>query len=202
MGWFAKGLFSSWRLWRGLRVLALRSAFRRCGKNVRFDPDSILAYENIEIGDDVFIGPRATLLAAKSGIIIGSKVMFGPNVTIMGGDHNASVIGQFMFDVKSKRPEDDQTVVVEDDVWVGTGAIILKGVRLERGCIVAAGAVVARDVPPYTVVAGVPAKVLRTRFSIDTILLHESRLYPPEKRLSIEYLLATLQEYIGKTSDA
>ena len=94
-----------------------------------------------------------------------------------------------MFDVKNKRPEDDQDVVIEDDVWVGTGAIILKGVRVGRGSIVGAGAVVVQDVPPYSVVGGCPAKVISTHFaSTDQILQHEALLYDPERRLSKEAL--------------
>lgn len=51
----------------------------------------------------------------------------------MGGDHNSGVVGRFMFDVKQKRPADDMPVVIEDDVWVGTGAIVLKGSCVVRG---------------------------------------------------------------------
>ena len=177
-------------------MLILRSAFKRCGKNVRFDPDGVYTYKNIEIGNDVFIGPRAAFLASESGIVIGNKVMFGPNVTIVGGDHNTSVIGQFMFDVRAKRPEDDQPVVIEDDVWIGARAILLKGVRLGRGCIVAAGSVVTKSVAPYTVVAGVPARVRSVRFPIETILIHEARLYSSERRLSRDYLIDTLKDYL------
>jgi len=68
-------------------------------------------------------------------------------VTILGGDHNTSVIGKAMFFVHTKRPEDDLPVVIEDDVWVGTRVTILKGVRIGRGAIVAAGAVVTRTFP-------------------------------------------------------
>ena len=85
-------------------MLIMRSNFRRCGKNVRFEPNDIFAYDNIEIGDDVYIGPGAKFLADKSYIVIGNKVIIGPNVTIMGGDHNPTVIGKFMFDTKIKRP--------------------------------------------------------------------------------------------------
>ncbi len=167
-------------------MLIMRSAFRRCGRNVVFDPNShIGGFENIEIGEDVFIGPGVTILATYKGIIIGNKVIFGPNVTIIGGDHNTSIIGQFMFDVKIKRLEDDQTVIIEDDVWVGARAVICKRVRLGRGCTVAAGAVVTKDVPPYTVVVGVPVTVGSVRF----ILKHEATLYPPEQRFNRDDLL-------------
>ena len=78
-------------------------------------------------------------------------MLIGPNVMIIGGDHNTSVIGNFMFDVKSKRESDDQAVVIADDVWIGNGVIIHKGVQFGRGSIVAAGAIVTNNIPPYTI---------------------------------------------------
>lgn len=176
------------RVWDRARMILLRSAFKKHGRHLIFDPDGLYTYRNIEVGDDVSLGFNAVLLASDSRIIIGSKVMFGPSVTIVGGDHNTSVVGEFMYDVKDKRPEDDRDVIIEDDVWVGTRAIILKGVRVGRGSIIAAGAVVNRDVPPYTIVGGVPARILGRRFGTETILAHEQKLYPPDKRLDRDYL--------------
>ena len=159
-----------------LLMFVLREAFRSCGRNVVFDPFGSYSFETIEIGHDVFIGPGAVFQASDSGIRIGNKVMFGPRVTIMGGDHNSGVIGRFMIEVKEKRPEDDQPVVIEDDVWVGASATILKGVRVCRGSIVAAGAVVTRDVPCYAVVGGVPARIIKMRFTPEQIAAHEAAL--------------------------
>jgi acetyltransferase-like isoleucine patch superfamily enzyme len=172
-----------------LRMLLMRPAFKRYGRNFVFDPNGHYSFNTIEVGDQVSLGEGASLHALK-GILIGSNVMFGPNVTIMGGNHNTSTVGRFMYDVKTKRPEDDQPVVIEDDVWVGTGAIILKGAHIGRGSIVAAGAVVTGIVPPYSVVAGIPARVIKFRWDIETILLHEKSLYGPEKRLSEEALVS------------
>jgi len=166
----------------------IRPLFAKCGKNVSFYPFDSFSYRTITIGDDVYIGPGAKFAASKVFITIGNKVLFGPNVTIMAGDHNTGVIGQFLIDVKEKRPEDDQPVSIEDDVWIGSGAIILKGVRLARGTIVAAGSVVTCDTLPYSVVAGVPARVLRVRWPIDKILEHERALYPESNRISRQVL--------------
>ena len=69
-----------------------------------------------------------------------------------------------MYDVKTKRPQDDQDVTIEDDVWIGVGSIILRGVTVHRGAVVAAGAVVTEDVPPYAVVGGVPARIIFSSF--------------------------------------
>jgi len=156
--------------------LILKSKFKKVGKNFKFDPFGSYSFNTIEIGNDVFIGSGAVLNASDSGIKIGNKVMFGPNVTIMGGDHNTSKIGEYMFDVKEKLPENDLPIIIEDDVWVGTGVIILKGVTIGKGCIIAAGAVVNRNIPPYSIAAGVPAKVIKKRFSESEIQIHESKL--------------------------
>lgn len=161
-----------------------RGAFKSHGRNFVFDPDGHYTFETIQVGNDVFLGLRPTMIASDSGIIIGNKVMFGPHVTIVGGNHNISVIGQYMYDVKEKRPEDDEVVVIEDDVWVGANATILKGVHLKRGCVVAAGALVTKSVPPYGIAVGVPAKVQRFRFTVPEILEHEKQLYYPKDRLT------------------
>jgi acetyltransferase-like isoleucine patch superfamily enzyme len=95
---------------------------------------------------------------------------------MMGGDHNTSQLGKYMFDVTEKLPENDVPIIIEDDVWIGTGAIILKGVTIGEGAIVAAGALVIKDVPPYSVVGGIPAKVLKLRFTEDQILEHKKNL--------------------------
>ena len=121
--------------------------------------------------------------------------MFGPNVTIRGGNHNTSEIGKYMSDVHDKRPDDDQPVIIEDDVWVGTRSIILKGVRIGRGAIIAAGSVVNRNVSPYSIVAGMPARVIKWRWNAHDILEHEQRLYPQDKRLC-RVELEKLQESI------
>jgi acetyltransferase-like isoleucine patch superfamily enzyme len=78
-----------------------------------------------------------------------------------------------MFDAKDKSPEDDQPIVIEDDVWIGYRAIVLKGVTVGRGSVVGAGSVVTRDVPRYAIVAGVPARKVGVRFSEDEIREHE-----------------------------
>jgi acetyltransferase-like isoleucine patch superfamily enzyme len=166
----------------------MQSLFASSGKYLRFDPDGYYTYKNIHLGDNVIIGRGATLMAAESRIIIGNKVMFGPEVMLIAGNHNTSIAGKAMADVQQKRPEDDQDIVLEDDVWVGARATILKGVTVRRGAIIAAGSVVTREVPPYAVVGGNPAKVIRFRWTPDEILGHERVLYPPGRRLTQQFL--------------
>ena len=126
-----------------------------CGKQVYFAPDTtFLSPETIFIGDHVWLGCGSHFSAINTYIRIGNKVVFAPHVAIIAGDHNTSVLGAYMLDVTEKRPQDDQPVIIEDDVWIGFRAIVIKGVTIGRGSIVAAGAVVTHDVPRYAVVAG------------------------------------------------
>jgi acetyltransferase-like isoleucine patch superfamily enzyme len=183
-------LFLAGRIRRRLLMFAYRPLFGAHGRNFWFDPDGDFSFQTIFVGDDVFLGRQPSLSAAHSRIVIGNKVMFGPRVTIMAGNHNTSLLKRFMFDITEteKRLEDDRDVVIEDDVWVGTRAIILNGVSVGRGAIVAAGAVVAKSVPPYAIVGGVPARILKWRWSVEEIISHEESLYPVEKRLSAAQL--------------
>jgi acetyltransferase-like isoleucine patch superfamily enzyme len=153
--------------------------FESVGEHFSFDPYGVYSYENIRTGHHVNLGYRPILLATRSKITIGNYVMFGPEVTIRGGNHRIDLIGRYMMDIKNheKRPTDDLGVVIEDDVWVGTRAIILSGVTIGRGAVIAAGAVVTKSVPPYAIVGGNPAKIIRMRFLDDEILNHEKSLY-------------------------
>jgi acetyltransferase-like isoleucine patch superfamily enzyme len=186
--WVAKLYILFGKVFQRGKMLILRSAFSKHGRHFIFDPNGYYSFENIQVGNDVSIGDGAMFLCSESRIIIGNKVMFGPNVTIIGGDHNTSVIGRYMYDIHEKRPGDDLDVVFEDDIWVGTGAIILKGVKVGRGTIIAAGAVVNKEVLPYTIVGGIPAKRIAKRFiDFETISKHEEVLYSPENRISPGY---------------
>lgn len=174
---------------RRVQGLVYKPMFHSCGRNVYLDmKGSFLTFGTISVGHNVCIGLGANFTSTLSTITIGNNVMFAPNVTIFGGNHNTSVVGRAMWDVSEKRPEDDRPVVIEDDVWVGTRVVILQGVRVGRGSIIAAGAVVNKDVAPYSIVGGVPAKRIKWRWSVDEILAHEQHLYPADQRLSAQHL--------------
>ena len=189
MRWVAIMLYYTIYVVRGCtnRFLSFfyKKMLRGCGSNVRFSAlTSDFTYRNVTIGNDVYIGPHALFLCTESQIFIGNKVLFGPHVTIIGGDHRITDVGRFIYDVLDKHPEDDQDVHIEDDVWIGTNTTLLKGVTVGRGAVVAAGALVTKDVPPYAIVGGVPAKVLKYRFTPEQIQEHARQLYAEDKRLS------------------
>ncbi len=127
-----------------------------------------LPHAGIRIGRDSLIG-EYTVIRGQGGVTIGNRVYTSPHTQIIAVNH--------MFD-DPRRPFVDQGItaegiVIEDDVWLGSAAVVTDGVHIGRGAVVAAGAVVTRDVPAHTVVGGVPARVLR---EID------GRLHPPDPR--------------------
>jgi len=108
---------------------------------------------NIRVGRNVFIN-QACMLMDIGGIEIGDDVMIGPRVSLLTAGHPLDP-GRRRKQIVAAR------IVVERNVWLGAGATVLQGVTVGSDAVVAAGAVVTRDVPPRTLVAGVPAQVLR-----------------------------------------
>lgn len=155
-----------------------KSQFAECGSNVSVDVDCDFICSHLHVGDNVYIGPHASFVAAIAHIYIGNNVLFGPHVTIRGGNHRIDLVGRYMLDIKGdeKLPENDIDVKIEDDVWVGCNVTILKGVTIGRGAVVAAGAVVVKDVPRYAIVGGNPAKIIKYRFTEEQIAQHEAIL--------------------------
>ena len=112
------------------------------------------AVGDVIIGDHTRIGLHNTIIGP---VIIGSHVNLAQGITITALNHN--------FDDSEKRIDQQgistKEVVLEDDIWVGANAVILPGVTIGKHAVVAAGAIVTKDVPPHSLVAGVPAKVIR-----------------------------------------
>lgn len=143
-------------------------SFCRCGKSFLLGKRSDLrGIENISVGNHVSFGPDMRIWTTGARVIIGDDVMFGPQVTIISGDHRIDVKGKPMREVTpdEKLPGNDQDVVIEDDVWVGANATILKGAHIPRGSVIAAGAVVTKDLNERNCIwGGVPARLLGRRF--------------------------------------
>lgn len=155
-----------------------KGMLKGCGDNVRFGDNVEITWNNCAIGEDVYIGKGCLFVCSDAELTIRNHVMFGPNVTIVTGDHRTDIVGKFMSNVTvaDKLPENDLPITIEGDNWIGANATILKGVNIGRGAIVASGALVLKDVPPYSIVGGVPAKKIGMRFTDEEIKKHESEL--------------------------
>ncbi len=189
MGGFISKIF-------GLHVRYRNNQITRLfGENVSIQyPYFICGINNIHCGESINIGVNSTIMSTRASIILKGHFVSGPNLTIITGDH-MPIIGKFM-DTVSDLDKDmldvnnqfDQNVIIEEDVWCGSNVTILKGVTIGRGCIIAAGALVTRSMPPYYVVAGIPAKPIKMRWSPEQILEHERKLYPEKDCLTVDQI--------------
>ena len=138
----------------------------------------IKGLENLSIGDHTLIPKGSTFYCTRAELRIGNNVIFGPKPTIITGDHRIDLIGKHIINItdEEKLPDQDLPVIIEDGVWCGANITILKGVTIGRGSVVAAGAVVTKSFPPYSIIGGIPAKVIRMRFTEEEIERHERLL--------------------------
>jgi len=114
--------------------------------------------EGLKIGDNSNIGPYS-YIGCSGYIEIGNNVMISPRVSIYAENH---VFNRTDITIKEQGVE-KQFVKIEDDCWIASNSIILAGVTIGKGSVIAAGSIVTKDVPPYSVVAGVPAQIIKQR---------------------------------------
>ncbi len=149
-----------------LRHLVCKLLFRRLAGFIWIQPRvELVNAHRISCGSNVAIN-TGSYLNALGGIVLGDYVLIGSNVTISSGQHPIDGEGPEIF----QRPAVPLEIVIETGVWIGAGAVIMPGVRLGRGSVIGANAVVTRSTEPFSVNVGVPARKLRSRtgFTNDT----------------------------------
>ena len=159
---FAKNLPRSRRciIFRGLRQFFAKRIITEMGKNVNIESGASFT-PWVSIGDYSGIGVNCELNATLGGEIkIGKYVMMGPECVIYTRNHS---FARTDIPMQQQGYDEPKEVVIGDDVWIGRRVIILPGVHIGEGSVIAAGAVVTKDVPPYSIVGGCPAKVIKNR---------------------------------------
>ncbi len=121
-------------------------------------------------GEYSYVGPG---LSIYPGVSIGKYTMIANNVHIIGGDHCFNKVGiPIIFSGREPRKE----TIIGSDCWIGAYSVVMTGVHIGDGAIVAAGSVVTKNIPPYAIVGGVPTKLIRMRFNEDEIKKHQAML--------------------------
>lgn len=119
---------------------------------------TIMSPQKVELGDNVYLGKNVTI-AGQAGVTIGANSIINHNVNIISVNH--------IYEDSSKTIREQGysggPISIGEDVWIATGAVIIKNVKIGKGAVIGANAVVTKDVAPYTLVGGVPAKFIRRR---------------------------------------
>lgn len=169
-----------------------------CAKSARIQsgvifccPSKIFLYENTR----VFSGTRFIISTQGEGgnFIMKKNSGCAAGLTVITGNHLPEV-GKW-FDEIPKSTDVNKDVVVEEDVWIGANVTIMAGVTVGRGSIIGAGSVCRKNIPPYSIVVGNPAKVVGFKFKPEEIIEHEAILYPKEERLPLETLEKNYNKY-------
>lgn len=123
------------------------------------------------VGRYVYMGPR---FESHAPVVIGDLCLISRDCVVIGDDHDFHVAGT---PTRLGFPTTPRAVtVIGMDVWIGACVLIKEGVRIGEGAVIGARSLVTRDVPPYTIVAGVPARTIRQRFTTDELILHRQKL--------------------------
>lgn len=166
---------------RLLEFVSLKSEWALKNANNKTYPVSIFPINLVNVGDYSY-GPIDvyTYKAEGEGLQIGKYCSIAKDVKfILGGNHKTDCLMTFPVRNKFSTKHINESlskgkIILEDDVWIGVGATILSGVRLGQGCIVAAGSVITKSFPPYAIVGGNPARIIKMRF--DDKLLNSLKL--------------------------
>ncbi|MEM5014466.1 sugar O-acetyltransferase [Niallia taxi] len=164
---------------REKRKEILHKLFAEIGNNVYIEPPLHANWgRHTHLGNDVYANFNLTLVD-DTDIYIGNNVLIGPNVTIDAGTHPIHP------ELRRKAAQYNLPVIIEDNVWIGAGAIILPGVRIGENTVIGAGSVVTKDIPPNVVAIGSPCRVLRKINENDMKYYHKDRKINEEDLLNI-----------------
>lgn len=184
--------------WRWLnKSFPLKSEFGTCGANTVLQyPMRVYCTKDVYVSENVKLSSGLHIINAPGEkVIIKRNSVLAADCTIVTNSHRSTVtIPQFLLGA-SHVNDKSADVIINEDVWVGVNVTILAGVELGRGCIVSANSLVTKSVPPYALVVGSPARVVKKIFSVDQILKHEQVLYPENERYTKEFLESLFEKY-------
>lgn len=164
---------------------------------------NVFAIRLVRVGRHTYGGLYVLAFNDKSRLYIGNYCSIGNDVKfLLSAEHRLDTVSTFPFRARmgagdAKEALSKGNIIVGDDVWIGEGAIILSGSHIGQGAVIAAGSVVTKDVPPYAIAAGVPAKVIRMRFGQETVRalmeIDYSRLKEEDIKAHLDDLYAAIR---------
>ena len=187
------------RFFRKIKQL-IKPTYQNIHKTASVAPDIMVYNPNyLVMEENTRISSKSIIMNVYAKFIMKRYSGAAVNLTVITGNH-PQIPGRYYRTI-SKKKENldislyDKDVIVNEDVWIGCNVTLLSGVTIGRSSIIAAGSVVTKSMPPYCVIAGVPAKPIKIKWTIDEIIFHEQTLFSKEEQYSKEWLLEEFAKY-------
>lgn len=149
----------------------------------------------ISIDDNVIIQDHFNFISFKGKLTIKKYSVIASGCTIIPDSHKVTIGIPFFINAKEHINDEIGKVIINEDCWIGANVTILSNCEIGRGAIVGAGSVVTKNIPPYAVVVGAPARIIASKFTEKNIMEHERHLYPKDKRLETGILKKLFDQY-------
>jgi len=161
-------------LLKNYKLNAFKNLVSKTFPNNKLNVNSIFPIEILSVGKYSYGDINIVTFSNKSHLNIGNFVSIAQNVHfLLDAEHNIDTLSTFPYKVFILGNEAEAfskgDIIIDDDVWIGYGATVMSGVHIGQGAVIAAGAIVTKDVDPYTIVGGIPARFIKKRFNNDVI---------------------------------
>lgn len=189
---------------QSLKKVLYNYKWKKLHPNCQMFPVNKFDFSKVTIGKWSYGELHVIDFGGNGRLIIGDLVSVAQNVTfVLNGEHNIHTISTYPLKTKMLKITNEESfsygnIVIDDDVWIGYGATIMSGVHVGQGAIIAAGSVVTKDVAPYSIVGGVPAKIIKYRFNepiIDILLKCNFR------NLDFEFVKQNIDKFYNDVKD-
>lgn len=181
---------------RKYREKKLYRSLGKCGRNVFIGfPNMISKPSHVYMDDFSRIMNGSNLVIGDGELRVGKFSSLASNVTVVTDNHTPTVGVPYFFTGTTHLNDRNSIIEIKEDCWIGACVILLPGAKINRGCVVAAGALVNKEFPPYSVVAGIPAKIIGVKFGLEEIIEHEKSLYEEKDRFSLNELNELFEKF-------
>ena len=197
--WITRKIYNRFIIWRNNMLFETTELGYKGNYCKISQPSLITRPQKVFIHDYARINPDNIILNYEGRFVVGKYTVISTGLRVVPDQHTSTVgIPQCCLGI-SHIHDKVMDVILDEDVWIGLNVTLLGGCHIKRGCIIGANTLVNRhvDAPPYAVITGSPARIIAVKFSIEQILQHEEKLYPPEERYTkpqLEELFKTYYE--------
>ena len=197
IAWFPAGFYHALNIaYNNIVRFYNRTNFGYIGKNTILEyPITITNPKNVYLSEHTKIRRGLFIINDTGKFVLKKYSAIAINCTIITGNHTPTVGIPHIILGSSHINDKETDIIVEEEVWIGANCTLLSNTHIGRGAIIGACSLVNKEIPPYAVAVGSPAKIIASVFTIEEIIAHEKQIYTETERFSYEYLSQLFEKY-------